>query len=498
MTSSKYLNKKAPQLNFAFKYTQKKFKRGDSLFMTVSPTSPKTHQLVDFRGNSINENGLFDVIIIGSGPAGSSLGAELSKQNASLSVLIIDPVLDRRWPANYGVWMHEFEKTGYSKDVAIEWPKTSVFMKDGNEKLCFDLTYARIDRDRLKKSLFEDCSSAGYQFLQASVDFIDESDVNKTSVNIKTNDGTHHHLSSRLVIDATGHNLKFAKFQTEHEPGYQAAYGIECEVSEHNFPLDEMVLMDYRSEHMKGSASEIEEAENTPLFLYVMPLSPTRIFLEETSLIASPAVSFEYLKKQLYKRLHYMNVQVKNVEEEEFCLIPMGGSMPRLDQRIVAFGGAAGFVHPSTGYSVTRTMNQARLTAPFISKTLQDHGAGPVDELSTKIWNHIWSPTRIRQRDFLVFGGDVLQKLKLSPLREFFCAFFALDVKLWSEFLAFGLLQPQERLVYGLQVFFNTSNRVRKELVSNAIFNGGPDFFFSVLPLGFNAAEVESEQKSKW
>ena len=43
-----------------------------------------------------------------------------------------------------------------------------------------------------------------------------------------------------------------------------------------------------------------------PTFLYVMPFSKDRIFLEETSLVARPAVDFPELKKRLEARMaHY-------------------------------------------------------------------------------------------------------------------------------------------------------------------------------------------------
>ena len=37
------------------------------------------------------------------------------------------------------------------------------------------------------------------------------------------------------------------------------------------------------------------------------------------------------------------------MEEEEYCLIPMGGVLPRIPQRVLGIGGTAGMVHPSTG-----------------------------------------------------------------------------------------------------------------------------------------------------
>lgn len=38
------------------------------------------------------------------------------------------------------------------------------------------------------------------------------------------------------------------------------------------------------------------------------------------------------------------------MDEEELCVIPMGGSLPKFDQRVVGFAGAGGLVHASTGY----------------------------------------------------------------------------------------------------------------------------------------------------
>ncbi len=44
-------------------------------------------------------------------------------------------------------------------------------------------------------------------------------------------------------------------------------------------------------------------------------------------------------------------IKIKSIEEEEYCLIPMGGVLPRLPQRVLGIGGTAGMVHPSTGIS---------------------------------------------------------------------------------------------------------------------------------------------------
>ena len=89
-----------------------------------------------------------------------------------------------------------------------------------------------------------------------------------------------------------------------------------------------------------------------PSFLYAMPFSANRVFLEETSLVARPAVPYEELKQRLDKRMAHMGIKVQGIEEEEYCLIPMGGALPRLPQRVLGIGGTGGMVHPSTGVAL--------------------------------------------------------------------------------------------------------------------------------------------------
>lgn len=115
-----------------------------------------------------------------------------------------------------------------------------------------------------------------------------------------------------------------------------------------------------------------------------MPFSPTTVFLEETSLVAKPAVPFDevgsshrllslslpggvgwwcgagaapkgdsgrllQLKARLERRMEHMGVVVTRLHEDERCLIPMGGVLPRHPQPTLGIGGTAGMVHPSTG-----------------------------------------------------------------------------------------------------------------------------------------------------
>ncbi len=269
--------------------------------------------------------------------------------------------------------------------------------------------------------------------------------------------------------------------------GVQAAYGIEADIVPGTYPLptNEMLLMDYRDEYMQDAASEAAASEKVPTFIYCMPTNSTRVFFEETSLIANPPVPFDELKRRLYKRLELWGTKVEAVHEEEFCYIPMGGAMVTLPQRVIGFGGSAGLVHPATGYLVSRTMNLAAATAESIDEALRKHPTD-AEAASRAVWEKLWTPKMLRQRDFACFGGEYLEEIGLSELRDFFGAFFVLPFQQWGGFLSHRLVEPYDRLVFGLGVWANTSWRVRASLALKGFLSGPAGWLMlgrSVLPV---------------
>jgi lycopene beta-cyclase len=81
-------------------------------------------------------------------------------------------------------------------------------------------------------------------------------------------------------------------------------------VESHPFALDTMLFMDWRDEHLQASPAMRASNEALPTFLYAMPFSPTKIFLEETSLVARPAVGFQDLKDRLEERMKWLGIKV--------------------------------------------------------------------------------------------------------------------------------------------------------------------------------------------
>jgi len=271
-------------------------------------------------------------------------------------------------------------------------------------------------------------------------------DEKGSTINLKTKDNTDMSVRTKLIVDCTGHETKLVLKDAKTKsipPGFQIAYGAVVTVDETGLsdttqigPYDKeaMTLFDYRTDHFKDEAS-LQKAENSPTFMYAMPLKDNKIFFEETSLVARPAVSFQECKDRCYTRLEHLGIKVLDIEEEEFCYIPMGGPLPAKDQRVVAFGGASAMVHPSTGYNLCRNMMSSGAVAKAITEGLKEEETN-LDKIAGAAYHAMWSPSNIRQRNFAVFGGEFLMKQNVEGLRGFFDGFFRLGSDVWGGFLA--------------------------------------------------------------
>ena len=87
--------------------------------------------------------------------------------------------------------------------------------------------------------------------------------------------------------------------------------------------------------------------------------------------------------------------QVKNVIEEEWSYIPVGGPLPLGDQPVTAFGAAANLVHPATGYSIARSLREAPALAAEMAGILRRDL--PVQQTARQVRNALWPAEKRRQ-----------------------------------------------------------------------------------------------------
>lgn len=427
-----------------------------------------------------------DVLVLGSGPAARSIATLLASSTSSsddaspsYDILLADANYDRKWIPNYGVWQDEWQSildlyASFNQPIGSEcidrlWKVTDCFFGGSfdipvEQRMRLDRPYCRVDRHALRRTLSPE-GTAKYRVLRAN------HIAKATSVNIYSPGGSIVHdesgstailqskdgndvtqVRAKLIVDCTGHESRIVLKDDRVKsipPGFQIAYGILATIDESSIPDKEycgpyykeaMTLFDYRTDHFPTESNELSKAEKSPTFMYAMPLSDNRIFFEETSLVARPAISFEECKERCMTRLEHLGIKVTDIEEEEFCYIPMGGPLPAKDQRIVGFGGSSAMVHPSTGYHLCRAMMGAGNVARVIREELSKNGSGNAgwnpDRAAARAYDAIWSPTNVAQRNFAVFGGEFLMKQNVEGLRGFFEGFFKLDLPSWGGFLA--------------------------------------------------------------
>ncbi|KAM3288684.1 lycopene beta cyclase, chloroplastic [Capsicum chacoense] len=398
-----------------------------------------------------------DLAVVGGGPAGLAVAQQVSE--AGLSVCSIDPSPKLIWPNNYGVWVDEFEAMDLLDCLDATWSGAVVYVDDDRTKN-LDRPYGRVNRKQLKSKMMQKCILNGVKFHQAKVIKVIHEEAKSMLI---CSDGVT--IQAKVVLDATGFSRCLVQYDKPYNPGYQVAYGILAEVEEHPFDTSKMLFMDWRDSHLNNSIELKERNRKVPTFLYAMPFSSNRIFLEETSLVARPGLRMDDIQERMVARLNHLGIKVKSIEEDERCVIPMGGPLPVIPQRVVGIGGTAGMVHPSTGYMVARTLAAAPVVANAIIQHLGSEKNHLGDELSTSVWKDLWPIERRRQREFFCFGMDILLKLDLSATRRFFDAFFDLEPRYWHGFLSSRLFLP-ELMFFGLSLFSHASNTSRIEIMT--------------------------------
>lgn len=417
-----------------------------------------------------------DIAVVGCGPAGLFLAAELAKRGLNVALLGNDvPFVN-----NYGVWTDEFKALGLEHTLECSWPDAVCYFGEGKE-VKVGRGYGRVGRRKLREHLLQLCEKAGVRFMATQVEDIVISQDGMTCQLTISNGAK---LNSRLVTLAAGAAAgKFLQYESGAPlVAAQTAYGIEAEVEgyEGAYPPGLMTFMDFRRHHSgvwEGTAQRLKAgaypnagdglwgtADEVPSFLYAMPLGGKRVFLEETCLVAKPALPFATLKRRLDRRLAAMGIKVTEVHEEEWSYIPVGGPLPLPNQPITAFGAAANLIHPATGFSVSRSFREAPLLADEVVSALSKNL--PVADTANKVWATLWPQEKRTQSSFHVFGMELLANLDLKATNDFFNTFFNLPPFYWRGFLA-STLTSSDLIAFALITFVKAPWDIKFRLIAH-------------------------------
>ena len=391
------------------------------------------------------------VIIIGAGPAALALAASLARLGVRLCALANhDPTAP--WPNTYGIWGSEVDELGLGHLLAHRWSNSISWF--GDQPTRHRLDYGLFDKAALQDHWLEACTAAGVQWRRGLAVSLRHDPQGST---VTTSLGEE--LRARLVIDASGHRPVFVQRPDDGPVAGQAAYGLVGRFSAAPIEANQFVLMDFRADHLSAA----ERREQPPTFLYAMDLGEGRFFVEETSLAMAPEVPFDVLRDRLLRRLAQRGVAVEAVEHEEFCLFPMNPALPSLEQRVLAFGGAASMVHPASGYLVGSLLRRAPVLAAAIATALANDsldGAG----LAAEAWRALWPAPLRRKHALYRFGLEKLMRFPEAQLRQFFASFFALPEAQWYGFMTNTLSVP-ELLSAMLRLFATAPTPVRLGLM---------------------------------
>lgn len=404
---------------------------------------------------------MFDVLIIGSGPAALIMAAALAHHGLSLQGLA-PTTPDVPWPNTYGVWCDELDSLGLSDLLGYRWQNTVSYFgrATATEPTHHRREYGLFDQHKLQQHLLDQLPTMTWQQGKATA-------VTHTTDHSCVTTEAGEVLRAKLVIDTTGHNAALVQRQpTPSTPtvAYQVAYGIVGKFSKPPVAPGQFSLMDYRAEHLSAA-----DLAGPPTFLYAMDLGEDVYFVEETSLALAPAMAYDTLKERLQLRLRADGVTVSEIHHTEYCLFPMNQPLPDLTQRVLGFGGAASMVHPATGYMVGALLRRAPEVAAAIATTIASEQESAA--IAKAGWHTLWTPERLRKHHIYQFGLETLMHFNHAELCQFFNSFFQLPQSQWAGFLA-DTLSPFELVMAMITMFRKTTNPVRGGLMGGVGTDG--------------------------
>jgi lycopene beta-cyclase len=232
--------------------------------------------------------------------------------------------------------------------VERSWPGHGVCFPTLERRL--GSRYAMISSTRLNQVVTEDFARHPDSLLALG--------VSATAIEpgrVRLSDGRE--LAARQVSDARGPEQQ----RTGGASAYQKFLGLELALDAPS-PVQEPLLMDARVSQHAGFR-----------FMYVLPLEPQRVLIEDTYYSESPELDRPALRAEVLAYAAAHGYRVREVLREEIGVlpIPLTQRRPASTTRPLQLGYAGGWFHPTTGYSLPIAVRLAQAIATTESGELE-------------------------------------------------------------------------------------------------------------------------------
>lgn len=304
----------------------------------------------------------WDVLLVGAGLANGLIALEIARRHPERSILMVDPQgLDAARAHTWCLFQSDVDAKSWSRlPLQIRWDD-------------YDVRFPRLER---RVATPYGCVT-GETFTERLA-ALPNLDVHRGRVMALHADGVtledHPRLQARVVIDGRG-----ARASQHLTLGYQKFLGLELNLRRPH-GLARPIIMDARV--LQGGDYR---------FIYVVPLSDTRVLVEDTRYADTPSLDVVALEAAALRYARASRWMIGDIVRREQGVLPVAidgdidAYWSEVEAPVAQVGLRGAFFHPTTGYSLPDGVSVARLVADHLDRSTPAMAA-LVRERSIRLW----------------------------------------------------------------------------------------------------------------